>query len=81
MLELKKYNEITKGQFPNEWLLIGNPQYNGSTVIDGYILYHSKDKKELCYIGKAKTESFDKITLLFTGDMRSNRKNGILKRL
>jgi hypothetical protein len=81
MAELSKYNDLIKNQFPNEWFLIGNPQYDGSTVVDGYVLYHSKDKKEVCYIGKDKTSDYNKITLVFTGDIKTNRKNGILKRL
>jgi hypothetical protein len=81
MTEIIKYSEQIKNQFPNEWLLIGNPQYNNSTLIGGFILYHSKDKKEVCYIGRDKTSDFSKVTLLYTGNFKSTRKNGILKRI
>ena len=81
MAELIQYNDSARNQFPNEWLLIGNPLYNNSIVIGGYILYHSKDKKEVCYIGRDKTSDFSKVTLVFTGDLKANRKNGILKRI
>ncbi len=81
MAEIVEYSEQIKNQFPNEWLLIGNPQYNNSTLIGGFILYHSKDKKEVCYIGRDKTSDYSRITLLFTGDFKSTRKNGILKRI
>lgn len=81
MAEVIQYNEQIKNQFPDEWLLIGNPQYNNSVVIGGYILYHSKDKKEVCYIGRDKTSNYSRVTLLYTGDFKSHRKNGILKRL
>ena len=81
MAEIIQYNEQVKHQFPNEWLLIGNPQYNKSVVVGGYILYHSKDKKEVCYIGRDKTSNYSKITLVYTGDFKSSRKNGILIRI
>jgi len=81
MAEIIQYNERVKHQFPNEWLLIGNPQYNNSVVVGGYILYHSKDKKEVCYIGRDKTSNYSKITLVYTGDFKSSRKNGILIRI
>lgn len=81
MAEIIQYNEQVKHQFPNEWLLIGNPQYNNSVVVGGYILYHSKDKKEVCYIGRDKTSNYSKITLVYTGDFKSSRKNGILIRI
>ncbi len=81
MAELIQYTNTAKSQFPNEWLLIGDPQYVNSIVIGGYILYHSKDKKEVCYIGRDKTSNFSKITLVFTGDLKANRRNGILKRI
>ena len=81
MKELIQYNDSAKSQYPNEWLLIGNPQYENSIVVGGYILYHSKDKKEVCYIGRDKTTDFFKVTLVFTGDFKANRRNGILKRI
>jgi hypothetical protein len=81
MAEIINYSEQIKNQFPNEWLLIGNPQYRNSTLIGGFILYHSKDKKEVCYIGRDKTSDFTRVTLLYTGDFKSTRKNGILKRI
>jgi hypothetical protein len=37
-------------------------------------LYHSKDKKEVCYIGRDKTSEYEKITLIFTGTFKSTRK-------
>ena len=43
-------------------------------VLSGVPIYHSKDKKEVCYIGRAKTVDFDTITLIFTGTFKSTRK-------
>jgi hypothetical protein len=45
-------------------------------------IYHSNDKKEVCYIGRDKTSAFDKITLIFTGVFKPSRKvTGIFNRV
>jgi hypothetical protein len=70
--------------YPDEWVLLGNPIMDESKidVISGIPLFHSKDKKEVCYIGRDKTSSYDKITLIFTGSFRPTRKiTGIFNRI
>lgn len=67
--------------FPDEWVLVGNPVMQGTTVTDGVVLFHSKDKKEVCYLGREKAAEFDRVTVAFTGDLVENRKIGILRRL
>jgi len=73
------YSEI-KEQFPNEWILLANPLYNNLEIINGIILYHSKDKREVCYKGRDKTSGFDKIIIVYTGNISSHRKIGIMKK-
>jgi hypothetical protein len=73
-----------KDLYPDEWVLLGNPimDDNKIDVISGIPLYHSKDKKEVCYIGRDKTAGFDKITLIYTGTFRPVRKiTGIFNRI
>ena len=74
-----------KTAFPNEWVLLGNPVYEDSsklTVVAGIPIYHSLDKKEVCYIGKDKTEGYQKITLIYTGVVKPTRKiTGIFNRI
>ena len=67
--------------YPDEWLLLGNPEMRNTTVLGGTLLYHSKDKKEVCYIGRDKTKNFSKVTIAYAGDLKQARKIGILKRL
>ena len=70
--------------YPNEWILLGNPtkDINGIDVISGVPIYHSKDKKEVCYIGRDKTTGYDKITLIYTGTFKPMRKiTGIFRRI
>jgi hypothetical protein len=75
MNELVSFLEI-KNQFPDEWVLIGNPVMDEAKidVLSGIPLFHSKDKKEVCYLGREKTANFDKITLVYTGIFRPTRK-------
>jgi hypothetical protein len=42
--------------YPDEWVLIGNPIMDDSKidVLSGIPLFHSKDKREVCYIGRDK---------------------------
>ena len=73
-----------KNLYPNEWVLLGNPIMDDSKidVLEGIPIYHSKDKKEVCYIGRDKTLNFDKITLIYTGSFKPARKiTGIFNRV
>ena len=73
-----------KNLYPNEWVLIGNPIMDEAKidVISGVPIYHSKAKKEVCYIGREKTSSYDKIALIFTGSFKPIRKiTGIFNRI
>ncbi len=83
MRELLKISDI-KNLYPEEWVLLGNPIMDESKidVIEGIPLYHSKDKKEVCYIGRDKTSAYDKITLIYTGSFKPIRKiTGIFNRV
>ena len=75
MEQILNISEI-KSLFPNEWVLIGNPVMDESKidVLSSIPLFHSKDKKEVCYIGRDKTSNFDKITLIYTGTLCQTRK-------
>lgn len=70
-----------KQLYPIEWVLLGNPEMKNTSVLGGVVVYHSKDKKEVCYIGRDKTADFEKVTIAFAGDLNQNRRIGLLKRL
>jgi len=83
MRELINIKEI-KSLYPDEWVLLGNPIMDETKidVLSGIPLFHSKDKKEVCYIGRDKTSNFDKITLIYTGTFKPARKiTGIFNRI
>ena len=70
-----------KANYPDEWILVGNPnlgdpQRQGliiNRLIDGIVLYHSKDKRELAQNAQFVREGY-RVTLFFTGEMPKNRK-------
>ena len=73
-----------KLKYPEEWVLLGNPETDDSklNVLAGVPIYHSPDKKEVCYLGRDKTKSFDKVTLIYTGSIPQGRKiTGIFNRM
>ncbi len=45
-------NDIKK-LYPGEWVLLGDPVMDDTKidVVSGIPIFHSKDKKEVCYIG------------------------------
>jgi len=56
-----------KQRFPDEWILLGNPvvdEYQ-QEFLAGELLYHSKDKKEVCYLGKPIVADYQHTALFF----------------
>lgn len=74
------FDELKK-LYPDEWILLGDPKMKNTSVLGGVVLYHSKDKKEVCYIGRDKTGDFSTVTIAFTGDLKQHRKIGVLRRI
>jgi hypothetical protein len=79
-MQTSSFNVI-KQKYPDEWVLLGNPKSENGVVLGGVVLYHSRDKKEVCYLGKEKTIGFDRIRLVFAGELKPMRRIGIMKRL
>lgn len=76
--------EEIKAQYPNEWVLVGNPVMDTDklNILSAVPLFHSKDKKEVCYIGRSKTEGYNLISVIYTGQLKPIRKiTGIFKRV
>jgi hypothetical protein len=75
--------EKIRALYPNEWVLLGNPTMdtNDVDVLTGIPLYHSQDKREVCYLGKPTTEGYNMITLIYTGTPQRIRHRGVFKRI
>jgi hypothetical protein len=60
---------------------LGNPVRKEATILGGVVIYHSPDKKEVCYLGRDKTRDFNRIRLVYTGKLETMRRIGIMKRI
>ncbi len=66
--------EKIKALYPNEWVLLGNPETENTEVLSGIVLMHGKDKREIAYIGREIVKNFKTYTLRYTGEFPKNRK-------
>ncbi len=68
-IEVEKLKEI----YPDEWILLGNPVKTVDELgyFSGVPLFHTKDKRELGYLGKDKTVGYSKIGIIYTGKVKS----------
>ena len=59
--------EDIKRSYPDEWILLGDPEMNERemAIHSGVVLYHSPDKREVCYLGRPLCKKFDKVLLFF----------------
>ena len=71
-------DEIKKS-YPDEWILLGNPEINRyqQKILSGVVLYHSRDKKEVCYLGRPLTKDYEK-TAMFFNRVTPRKKRGYM---
>jgi hypothetical protein len=79
MNEILKIEEIQK-LYPDEWVLLGNPEIHSAKVMSGIVIYHSKDKKEVCYLGRDKTSGYNTVTITYSGEFKKRNRLGILRK-
>ena len=74
-------NDIRK-RYPDEWVLLGNPEIDeiNQAILSGVVLYHSADKKEVCYLGKPLATTYKK-TALFFNRVSPRRKRDVIASL
>lgn len=66
--------EQIRALYPDEWVLLGNPETHNTEVISGIVLMHGKDKREIAYLGRALVKPFNTYTLRYTGEFPKGRK-------
>ncbi len=69
--------EQIKALFPNEWVLLGNPEYQGVKILKGIVILHHKDKRELAYEARDKNgwqQTYESATTIYTGEFPKNRR-------
>ena len=73
--------EQIKTNYPNQWVLVGNPklknpEVNGSFInrlINGIVLLSNKDKRELAYQSKNVIQGYDETICIYTDEVAQNR--------
>jgi hypothetical protein len=73
--------EEIENQYPNEWVVLGNPIFEGMKILKGTVLAHHADKRVASIEGGERREGFKKFTLTFTGQHQSNAHIGLLRTL
>jgi hypothetical protein len=65
--------------YPDEWVLLGNPEIDeiNQSILSGTVLYHSPDKKEVCYLGKPIAAAYDRTALFFNRTTPRSKRNVI----
>ncbi len=74
--------EHIKALYPNEWVLIGNPELDEpemeasivSQLLAGILLFHSKDRREMAVKGRELKKGFESTTCVYTGEIPTGRK-------
>lgn len=69
-------------QFPNKWVLIGNPELDTphklgsimSKLVKGVVLLVSEDRREIGYKAKEVRKGYKSVTCVYTGFIPQNRK-------
>jgi hypothetical protein len=70
-----------KKNFPNEWVLLADPQMEGTEVKSGIAIFHHKDKKELTLQGKNLIGGHANYRVIYTGKLPNIHRLGILRKL
>ena len=73
--------EQIKTMYPDQWILIGNPvlsepEINASILsqfIKGFVLFASKDKRELGYKAAELRKNIETTACIYTGEIVRNR--------
>ena len=78
--DVLRWSEI-KTRYPNEWVVLANPVFDGMEILEGIVVAHHSDKRVASIEGGEKRRGFQKFTLNYTGQIRAQRHIGILRKL
>jgi hypothetical protein len=71
--------EDIQASFPDQWVLLGAPQWHGPRVISAVVLFHGNDKRLVCMEGPNFKSDFATITVVFTGKSPVTSHSGLLR--
>lgn len=76
--KILKYAEI-KSLYPNEWVLLDKPFFKGARVLKGRVIYHHKDKRNVCEFTQTAIDNYEMVKIVFTGEISKISRLGIFK--
>ena len=78
--EILSWREILS-RFPNEWVIVGNPIFDGLQIVEGVVIAHHADKRVASMEGGEHRADFQKFTLQFAGKIESKKHIGLLRKI
>ena len=66
--------EQLKAQFPDEWLLLANPEFQNAKPMKGLLLAHGRDYLELCYQSQGLASGYRDSTIVYTGEPQTHHR-------
>jgi hypothetical protein len=73
-----EYTNI-QSQYPDEWVLIGNPVISNARVLNGEMVYHTTSKREIFEFAKKIIDNYEMIKIVYTGKIPKISQLGIFK--
>ncbi|MBL7818014.1 MAG: hypothetical protein JNL70_23595 [Saprospiraceae bacterium] len=78
--EVQKMADI-EVRYPNQWVVLGNPVFDGMDVLEGVVIAHHTDKRIASMEGGERRAPFQKVTLFYVGKQPPPRRIGLLRRI
>ena len=66
-------------RYPNQWVVVGNPVFEGMDVVEGVVIAHHTDKRVASMEGGEHRAPFQKVTLFYVGKLPPPRRIGLLR--
>ena len=66
-------------RYHNQWVVLGNPIFDGMDVLEGVVIAHHADKRVASMEGAERRGAFKKITLFYVGKLVPPRRIGLLR--
>jgi hypothetical protein len=79
--ELVASLEFIKKYYPNQWVLIANPQRKGSLLISGQVVLAAPDKRNLALKAKDLLAKYPGATHFFTGEKPRRGHVGLVRKV
>jgi len=70
-----------KRLYPDEWVLLGDPIFDGMDVLGGKVLLNDPGKRNMALRGKGLVSKYARSTHIFTGTFPESATIGILRRI